>query len=139
MASVNANYLKLKGSYLFIEIARRVKAYQEANPDARIIRLGIGDVTRPLPPAVVEAMHRATDEMARADTFRGYGPERGYDFLAEQIVTHDFAPVACRFLARMCSSVTAPRATPPISRSCLPPTVWWPSPTRSIRSTSTAT
>ncbi len=92
MASVNGNYLKLKGSYLFIEIARRVSAFQQANPDARIIRLGIGDVTRPLPPAVTEAMHRAVDEMALAETFRGYGPERGYSFLAEKIAALDFAP-----------------------------------------------
>jgi len=92
LASVNADYLKLKGSYLFIEIARRVAAFQQAHPDARIIKLGIGDVTRPLPPAVTEAMHRAVDEMASAATFRGYGPERGYAFLAEKIVAHDFAP-----------------------------------------------
>lgn len=91
MASVNANYLKLQGSYLFIEIARRVAAFQAAHPDARLIRLGIGDVTLPLPPAVIEAMHRATDEMASPDTFRGYGPERGYAFLAEKIIEHDYA------------------------------------------------
>ncbi len=92
MALVNANYLKLKGSYLFSEIGRRVRAYQEANPEAHVIRLGIGDVTRPLPPAVIEAMHRAVDEMGAAESFRGYGPERGYAFLAEAIAAHDFAP-----------------------------------------------
>ncbi|NLC55405.1 MAG: LL-diaminopimelate aminotransferase [Armatimonadetes bacterium] len=92
MASVNANYLKLKGSYLFIEIGRRVAAFQEAHPDASVIRLGIGDVTRPLPPAVTAAMHRAVDEMGEEATFRGYGPERGYAFLAEKIIQHDFAP-----------------------------------------------
>lgn len=92
MALVNANYLKLKGSYLFSEIGRRVRAYQEANPKAHVIRLGIGDVTRPLPPAVIEAMHRAVDEMGAAESFRGYGPERGYAFLAEAIAAHDFAP-----------------------------------------------
>jgi LL-diaminopimelate aminotransferase len=92
LASVNANYLKLKGSYLFIEIGRRVAAFQEAHPDASVIRLGIGDVTRPLPPAVTAAMHRAVDEMGEEATFRGYGPERGYAFLAEKIIQHDFAP-----------------------------------------------
>jgi LL-diaminopimelate aminotransferase len=90
VARVNDHYLKLKSSYLFTEIARRVKAFQAENPDARIIRLGIGDVTRPLPPAVVRALHEATDEMARPETFRGYGPEPGYEFLTELIAEHDY-------------------------------------------------
>jgi LL-diaminopimelate aminotransferase len=90
MARVNDHYLKLRSSYLFTEIAKRVKTFQESHPGARIIRLGIGDVTRPLPPAVIRAMHEAVDEMASADTFRGYGPEPGYEFLAELIVTHDY-------------------------------------------------
>ena len=90
MARVNEHYLKLKSSYLFSEIARRVRAYGEAHPDARVIRLGIGDVTRPLPPAVTRAMHEAVDEMARAETFRGYGPEAGYAFLTELIAAHDY-------------------------------------------------
>jgi LL-diaminopimelate aminotransferase len=90
MARVNDHYLKLKSSYLFTEIARRVKAYAAAHPDARIIRLGIGDVTQPLPPAVVRAMHEAVDEMARVETFRGYGPEPGYEFLTELVARHDY-------------------------------------------------
>ncbi len=90
MAKVNENYQKLPGSYLFAEIARRVAAYSAEHPDARLIRLGIGDVTRPLVPAVIEAMHRAVDEMGQKETFRGYGPEQGYDFLRKAIVEHDF-------------------------------------------------
>src|SRR5262245_12948316 len=81
MALINDNYLKLKAGSLFPEIGRRVKAFQENNPPAKIIRMGIGDVTEPLPPAVVEAMHKALDEMGKRETFRGYGPEQGYDFL----------------------------------------------------------
>ena len=90
MARINDHYLKLRSSYLFTEIAKRVKTFQEAHPDAKIIRLGIGDVTRPLPPAVIQAMHEAVDEMARLETFKGYGPEPGYEFLAELIATHDY-------------------------------------------------
>ena len=90
MTKINSNYQKLPGSYLFSEIARRVASYGEANPNANLIRLGIGDVTRPLAPAVVEAMHRAVDEMGRGESFRGYGPEQGYDFLREAIVKHDY-------------------------------------------------
>ena len=88
--SVNPNFLKLSGAYLFSEIAQKVKAYKAEKPGANIISLGIGDVTQPLCPAVIEALHKATDEMAVAASFRGYGPERGYDFLREAIVTHDF-------------------------------------------------
>ena len=90
MARVNDHYLKLTASYLFSEIARRVRAFQAAHPEARIIRLGIGDVTQPLPPAVIAALHAAVDEMARAETFRGYGPEPGYEFLAGLIAEHDY-------------------------------------------------
>jgi LL-diaminopimelate aminotransferase len=90
MTRINENYLRLKGSYLFSEIARRVGRFQEEHPDARIIRLGIGDVTLPLPPAVVRAMHAAVDEMAKTETFRGYGPERGYPFLTEAIAQHEY-------------------------------------------------
>lgn len=93
MAFVNENYLKLPGSYLFSEIARRVSQFKKDNPDADIIRLGIGDVTRPLPPAVVEAMNKAVAEMGRQETFRGYGPEQGYEFLIEKIVANDFKPL----------------------------------------------
>jgi LL-diaminopimelate aminotransferase len=87
---INENFLKLPGAYLFAEIAQRVKAFKADTPDANVISLGIGDVTQPLAPAVVEALHKATDEMASGATFRGYGPERGYDFLREAIVENAF-------------------------------------------------
>ena len=90
MALINENFLKLSESYLFTEIARKVNAYKEEHSKADIISLGIGDVTQPLAQAVIEALHKATDEMAIATTFRGYGPERGYDFLREAIVENDF-------------------------------------------------
>ncbi|MCI9128866.1 MAG: LL-diaminopimelate aminotransferase [Eggerthellaceae bacterium] len=90
MAKINDNFQKLPGSYLFAEIGRRTAAFQEANPEAKIIKLGIGDVTQPLVPAVLEAMHAAVDEQASADTFKGYGPEQGYGFLREAVVEHDF-------------------------------------------------
>ncbi|HEU4612616.1 MAG TPA: LL-diaminopimelate aminotransferase [Kofleriaceae bacterium] len=91
MARINEHYAKLPASYLFPEIGRRVRAYQGAHPDAKVIRLGIGDVTEPLAPAIVEAMHAAVDEMSKRETFKGYGPEQGYDFLVEAIRTHDYA------------------------------------------------
>ncbi|HXI52700.1 MAG TPA: LL-diaminopimelate aminotransferase [Candidatus Saccharimonadales bacterium] len=92
MAYLNEHYLKLKAGYLFPEIARRVKAFGEAHPEvmSRLIRCGIGDVTEPLPGAVIEALHRAVDEMARRESFRGYGPEQGYDFLRAAIAQHEF-------------------------------------------------
>ena len=92
MAYLNENYFKLKAGYLFPEIARRVKTFSEAHPDAaaKIIRCGIGDVTEPLPAACLEALHQAVDEMGHRDTFRGYGPEQGYDFLRHAIAQHDF-------------------------------------------------
>jgi len=90
MALINENYLKLPGSYLFSEIAKRVEAYKAENPDADIIKLGIGDVTKPLPEAVITSMHKAVDEMADEKTFRGYGPEPGYNFLIEKIIEFDF-------------------------------------------------
>lgn len=92
MIKINNNFQKLPGSYLFAEINRRVNKYQAEHPDAKIIRMGIGDVTLPLPPASIEAMHKAVDEMAASSTLRGYGPEQGYAFLRELIVQHDFAP-----------------------------------------------
>ena len=90
MARINENYLKLQAGYLFPEIGRRVRAYCEANPDANVIKMGIGDVTQPLIPAIVDAMHKGVDEMANAETFKGYGPEQGYDFLREAIAKNDF-------------------------------------------------
>ncbi|RMG32270.1 MAG: LL-diaminopimelate aminotransferase [Planctomycetota bacterium] len=92
MARVNENFLKLKSGYLFPEIARRAKAFMEAHPAADVIKLGIGDVTEPLPPAVIRALHEAVDEMARRETFRGYGPEQGYEFLRNAIIEHEFRP-----------------------------------------------
>ena len=93
MATINSNFLKLKAGYLFPEIARRVRVYTEANPDkaARIIRCGIGDVTEPLPAAVVKAIHEGVDEMATREGFKGYGPEQGYEFLRQAIVDNQFA------------------------------------------------
>jgi LL-diaminopimelate aminotransferase len=90
MALVNEHYLKLKAGYLFPEIARRVQAFTKANPEAEIIRLGIGDVTQPLPPAVIKSLHQAADEMGRPETFRGYGPEQGYQFLLDLIIANDY-------------------------------------------------
>ncbi len=90
MARINDSYLNLEAGYLFPEIGRRVSEFAAAHPDAKLIRLGIGDVTRPLPPSVIEALHRGVDEMARADSFKGYGPEQGYAFLRELIAEHDF-------------------------------------------------
>ena len=95
MALVNENYLKLQSSYLFSEVARRVREYEATKPPRKIIRLGIGDVTEPLPAACVEAMARAVAEMGRRETFRGYGPEQGYAFLREAIAEHDFKAHGC--------------------------------------------
>lgn len=92
MALVNDNYLKLPGNYLFSEVAKRVENFKKNNPEAEIIRLGIGDVTKPLVPSVIKAMHAATDEMSEASSFRGYGPEQGYKFLTERIIENDFNP-----------------------------------------------
>ena len=91
MLHVNENYSKIKASYLFTEIAHRVSAHQAANPDAKIIRLGIGDVTEPLAPAIIEAMHKAVDDVANRSTFYGYGPEQGYAFLRDKVAAVDFA------------------------------------------------
>jgi len=90
LARVNDDFLKLGSGYLFSEIARRVQAFQTAHPQAKLIRLGIGDVTQPLPAAVIAGLHAAVDEMARAATFRGYGPETGYEFLTAEIAKHDY-------------------------------------------------
>lgn len=90
MLTVNENYAKLPGSYLFSEIARRTKAYQEQHPEAQLIKMGIGDVTLPLAPSVIAAMHDAVNDMAAQETFKGYGPEQGYDFLRSAIAENDF-------------------------------------------------
>jgi LL-diaminopimelate aminotransferase len=90
MFKINENYLKLRGSYLFSTIAKKVAAYQEAHPDKELIRLGIGDVTLPLAPAVIDSLHKAVDEMASAETFHGYAPDLGYEFLRKAIVDNDY-------------------------------------------------
>ena len=95
MFLVNDNYLKLPGSYLFSTIGKKVQAYQAANPDKTIIRLGIGDVTQPIAPAIIEAMHRAVDEMGQASSFRGYAPDLGYEFLRTAIVENDYKARGC--------------------------------------------
>ncbi len=95
MIRINENYTKLKASYLFSDIAKRVSAFVAANPSKPVIRLGIGDVTEPLPAVCVEALHAATDEMAKRETFKGYGPEQGYAFLREAIAAHDYAARKC--------------------------------------------
>ena len=96
MFRVNENYLKLPGSYLFSTIAKKVNAYAEAHPEETIIRLGIGDVTQPLPPAVIEALHKAVDEMGNASTFHGYAPDLGYEFLRKAIAEKDFQARGCQ-------------------------------------------
>ncbi len=90
MVLVNEHYLKLQKNYLFADIAKKVNAYKSSHPNAKVISLGIGDVTRPLAPAVIEAMHKAVDDMAHKETFHGYGPEQGYQWLREAIVKNDF-------------------------------------------------
>lgn len=95
MAKINQNYLKLPGSYLFSTIAKKVKAYEEAHPEAKIIRLGIGDVTQPIAPEVISSLHTAVDEMGKAETFRGYAPDLGYAFLREKIAKQDFQARGC--------------------------------------------
>lgn len=99
MARLNEHYLKLKAGYLFPEIGRRVTKFCAENPSAKVIRLGIGDVTEPLAPAIIAAMHRAVDELGQRETFRGYGPEQGYDFLREAIAQHDFRARGCDIAA----------------------------------------
>lgn len=99
MYTINENYLNLQGSYLFSNIAKKVASYKESNPQANIIRLGIGDVTRPIAPVIIEALHKAVDEMGNAETFRGYGPEQGYDFLREAIAKNDYQARGCDIAA----------------------------------------
>ena len=92
MSYINENFLNMQDSYLFSTIAKKVAKYTEENPDKKIIKLGIGDVTKPIVPACIEAMHRATDELSHLASFHGYGPEQGYDFLIEAIIRNDFEP-----------------------------------------------
>ena len=99
MFTINENYLKLPGSYLFSNIAKKVNAYQSENPEAQILRLGIGDVTQPLAPAIIEALHKAVDEMANAETFHGYAPDLGYEFLRNAIAKNDYKDRGCEISA----------------------------------------
>lgn len=99
MFKLNDNYLKLPGSYLFSTVGKKVKAYSEAHPDKKIIRLGIGDVTQPLAPAIIKALHGAVDEMADAKTFRGYAPDLGYEFLRNAIAENDYKSRGCDIAA----------------------------------------
>ena len=99
MVKVNDNYLKLPGSYLFSAIAKKVNAYTAANPDKKIIRLGIGDVTQPIAPALIKALHDAVEEMGSAETFHGYAPDLGYGFLREAIAAGDYAARGCKIEA----------------------------------------
>ncbi len=99
MYQVNDNYQKLPGSYLFSTIGKKVNAFTEANPEKSIIRLGIGDVTQPLAPAIIEALHKAVDEMANAETFRGYAPDLGYEFLRSAIAKNDYEARGCNITA----------------------------------------
>ena len=93
MAQINDNYLKLKAGYLFPEIGRRVRAFAAANPEAKVIRLGIGDVTQPLTPAILKAFHAAVDDLGSENSFMGYGPEQGYDFLINAIIEKSYNPL----------------------------------------------
>ena len=95
MYKINDNYLKLPGSYLFSTIGRKVSAFEAANPDKKVIRMGIGDVTQPLAPVIIEALHSAVDEMADAATFKGYAPDLGYEFLRSAIAENDFKARGC--------------------------------------------
>ena len=99
MFTINENYLKLPGSYLFSNIAKKINAYQSENPEAEILRLGIGDVTQPLAPAIIVALHKAVDEMANAETFHGYAPDLGYEFLRNAIAKNDYKDRGCDIAA----------------------------------------
>ena len=133
MFKINDNYLKLPGSYLFSNIAKKVAAFSEANPDKKIIRLGIGDVTQPLAPAIIDTLHSAVDEMGKAETFRGYAPDLGYEFLRSAIAKNDYADRGCDTGAETWSDViympcTAknhfvpelPKETPDVIYLCFP-------------------
>ena len=99
MVKINSDYTLLRSSYLFSTIAKKVKEYEQANPDANIIRLGIGDVTRPLSPTIIDSLHKAVDEMAAAETFRGYAPDLGYEFLRSAIARNDYELRGCDIAA----------------------------------------
>ena len=119
MAQINDDYLKLPGSYLFADIAHKVNAFKENHPEMELIRLGIGDVTRPLPPSVIKALHKAVDEQATAEGFRGYGPEQGYRFLARRPSRKGISRlVAWRSIPMTFSSATGRSVISAIFRNC---------------------
>ena len=97
MALINEHFLKLQNNYLFSDIAKKVNSFKVTHPKDKIIRMGIGDVTQPLAPAVIEAMHKAVDDLASIENFHGYGPEQGYDFLIDAVIKHDYAPRGIHF------------------------------------------
>lgn len=99
MYKINSNYLRLQGSYLFSTVAKKTNAFISANPDKKVIRLGIGDVTQPLAPAIIDTLHSAVDEMGKAETFRGYAPDLGYDFLRNAIMENDYKARECQIEA----------------------------------------
>ena len=139
MLKVNENFVKLPASYLFVDINNKVNAFMKEHPEQEIIRLGIGDVTRPLPKAVVEAMCAAAKEMGEAETFRGYGPEAGYAFLREAIAKNDFQARGIDISADEILSATARRATPAASATSLAWTMSSRCATQSTRSMWTPT
>jgi LL-diaminopimelate aminotransferase len=139
MARINDHYLKLAGGYLFPEIGRRVRAFQEKEPSAKLIRLGIGDVVLPIGASIRAAMHRAIDEMGAEDTFKGYGPDQGYDFLRDAIVEHDYKARGATVSPARCSSRTAASATAGTSRRSSRPPRRSPYPIRCTPCTSTRT
>lgn len=133
---MNEHFLKLPGSYLFSDIAKKINTFRITHPKQDVIRLGIGDVTRPLPQACIQAMHKAVDEMADAKTFHGYGPEQGYDFLIDAVIKHDYAP---RGIRRKYSSTTGRKAIRETSATSSAMTTVWGSPIPSIPYILTAT
>ena len=116
MYKINENYLKLPGSYLFSAIGKKVAAYEKEYPEKSIIRLGIGDVTQPLAPAIIKALHKAVDEMGAAETFHGYAPDQGYEFLRSVIAREDFQKRGAQITEMRSLSATAPSAIREISR-----------------------
>ena len=133
MFKVNEDYLKLPGSYLFSTIGKKVRAYQEENPDKSIIRLGIGDVTQPLAPAIIDSLHSAVDEMAHAETFHGYAPDLGYEFLRSAMAKNDFRIKDVISKQTRSSFPTEQNVTPVTFRKSLPKTIRSPYVIRYIR------
>lgn len=119
MFTINENYLKLPGSYLFSDIAKKIAAYQQENPGKEIIRLGIGDVTQPLAPVIIQALHSAVEEMAHGETFHGYAPDKGYGFLREAIAKMIFRTEDAELTQMKSLCQTAPSAIPEIFRKSL--------------------